>query len=103
MKLNCVSNVFALDTCGKMFDVEKVSLCFRHDWLLLKYLTMSGGSSMVIPMVLWGTRAPTHCISAILMTPDTKNVITGCNDGQICIWDVADEWQVLTAMTLHTK
>ncbi|XP_025115150.1 WD repeat-containing protein 7-like isoform X3 [Pomacea canaliculata] len=55
---------------------------------------MSGGSSMVIPMVLWGTRAPTHCISAILMTPDTKNVITGCNDGQICIWDVADEWQI---------
>ena len=55
---------------------------------------MASGSSIVVPMVLWGRHAPTHCISAILMTPDMKHVVTGCNDGQICIWDVADNWQV---------
>ncbi|XP_070197340.1 WD repeat-containing protein 7-like isoform X2 [Littorina saxatilis] len=54
---------------------------------------MTSGS-IVVPMVLWGRHAPTHCISAILMTPDMKHVVTGCNDGQICIWDVSDDWQV---------
>ncbi|XP_076449576.1 WD repeat-containing protein 7-like isoform X2 [Babylonia areolata] len=55
---------------------------------------MTSGSSIVVPMVLWGRHAPTHCISTILMTPDMKHIVTGCNDGQICIWDVADNWQV---------
>ena len=55
---------------------------------------MASGSSIVVPMVLWGRHAPTHCVSTILMTPDMKHVITGCNDGQICIWDVGDNWQV---------
>ncbi|XP_055890768.1 WD repeat-containing protein 7-like isoform X12 [Biomphalaria glabrata] len=55
---------------------------------------MAAGSSLVVPMVLWGRHAPTHCISAILMTPDGRYVVTGCNDGQICIWDVLDHMQV---------
>ncbi|KAL8590241.1 hypothetical protein ACOMHN_006358 [Nucella lapillus] len=55
---------------------------------------MTSGSSIVVPMVLWGRHAPTHCISTIIMTPDMKHIVTGCNDGQICIWDVADNWQV---------
>ena len=28
------------------------------------------------------------------MTPDQKNIITGCNDGQIGIWDVSENSQV---------
>ncbi|XP_035824202.1 WD repeat-containing protein 7 isoform X4 [Aplysia californica] len=55
---------------------------------------MATGSSLVVPMVLWGRRAPTHCISTILMTPDGKFIVTGCNDGQICVWDVLEHFQV---------
>ncbi|CAL1530657.1 unnamed protein product [Lymnaea stagnalis] len=55
---------------------------------------MASGSSLVVPMVLWGRHAPTHCISAILMTPGGKYVVTGCNDGQICVWDVMEHFQV---------
>lgn len=55
---------------------------------------MATGSSIVVPMVMWGRQAPTHCISALLMMPDMKNVVTGCNDGQICIWDVTDNWRI---------
>ncbi|ESO96910.1 hypothetical protein LOTGIDRAFT_159662 [Lottia gigantea] len=55
---------------------------------------MSGGSSIVVPMVLWGKYAPTHCISAILATQDLKNIVTGCNDGQILVWDLTDSGQV---------
>ncbi|BFZ12796.1 hypothetical protein BsWGS_15834 [Bradybaena similaris] len=55
---------------------------------------MSSGSSLVVPMVLWGRYAPTHCVSAILMTPDGKYIVTGCNDGQICVWDVLEHYKV---------
>lgn len=68
-----------------------------RDWLKslgTLHRTMSTSSNLVVPVVLWGRRPPTHCIAAILMTPDQKNIITGCNDGQIGIWDVAENSQV---------
>lgn len=52
-------------------------------------------SGLVVPVVLWGTNAPTHCISSILVTSDQKTVITGCHDGQICLWDLAEDVQVM--------
>ncbi|XP_061198196.1 WD repeat-containing protein 7-like isoform X2 [Saccostrea echinata] len=55
---------------------------------------MSTSSNLVVPVVLWGRKPPTHCIAAILMTPDQKNIVTGCNDGQIAIWDVAKNSQI---------
>lgn len=68
-----------------------------RDWLKslgTLHRTMSTSSNLVVPVVLWGRRPPSHCIAAILMTPDQKNIITGCNDGQIGIWDVAENSQV---------
>ena len=50
--------------------------------------------SLVIPMVLWGRSAPTHCISSIYMTSDMSEIVTGCNDGQICVWNIDAEYQV---------
>ncbi|KAK3803272.1 hypothetical protein RRG08_021472 [Elysia crispata] len=66
---------------------------------------MSSGSSLVVPMVLWGRHAPTHCISSILMTPNGKYIVTGCNDGQICIWDVLENFQIVPRSMLfgHTS
>lgn len=55
---------------------------------------MTGGSNLVVPIVLWGRNAPTHCISTVLMTPDQRNIVTGCNDGQIAIWDVTTNWEI---------
>ena len=52
------------------------------------------GSNLVIPLVIWGHEAPTHCVSSILLTPDQKHLVTGCYDGQLCVWDVLDDWQV---------
>ncbi|ELT89384.1 hypothetical protein CAPTEDRAFT_120733 [Capitella teleta] len=51
-------------------------------------------SNLVVPIVVWGRTAPTHCVASILMTSDMKKVVTGCNDGQICVWDILDNWQV---------
>uniref|UniRef100_A0A1Y1K5S4 WD repeat-containing protein 7 n=1 Tax=Photinus pyralis TaxID=7054 RepID=A0A1Y1K5S4_PHOPY len=46
------------------------------------------GTSLVVPVVLWGKYAPTHCISCIYLSKDQKTLATGCYDGQICLWQV---------------
>ena len=45
----------------------------------------SGGpsSSLVVPMVMWGPQAPTHCISALYLMRDQKTLVTGAADGQV--------------------
>lgn len=44
------------------------------------------GTNLVVPVVLWGKTAPTHCISCIYLSTDQKTLVTGCYDGQICVW-----------------
>lgn len=45
-------------------------------------------SSSVVPVVLWGSTPPSHCISCIITTYDQKTVVTGSTDGQLGIWDL---------------
>ncbi|MGH0129079.1 UNVERIFIED_CONTAM: hypothetical protein FKN15_069060 [Acipenser sinensis] len=45
-------------------------------------------NSLVLPIVLWGRKAPTHCISTLLVMDDLATIVTGCHDGQICLWDL---------------
>ncbi|XP_019387295.1 PREDICTED: WD repeat-containing protein 7 isoform X1 [Crocodylus porosus] len=47
------------------------------------------GNSLVLPIVLWGRKAPTHCISTLLLMDDVSMIVTGCHDGQICLWDLS--------------
>ncbi|KAM6304077.1 WD repeat-containing protein 7 isoform 1-T1 [Podargus strigoides] len=47
------------------------------------------GNSLVLPIVLWGRKAPTHCISTLLLMEDASMIVTGCHDGQICLWDLS--------------
>ena len=54
-----------------------------------------GSQSLVVPMVIWGHSAPTHCVSSIHMTADFRHIATGCNDGQIIVWQINDQYQVL--------
>ncbi|KFP29735.1 WD repeat-containing protein 7, partial [Colius striatus] len=48
----------------------------------------------VLPIVLWGPKAPTHCISTLLLMEDASMIVTGCHDGQICLWDLALDLEV---------
>ncbi|NXW48263.1 WDR7 protein, partial [Nyctiprogne leucopyga] len=52
------------------------------------------GNSLVLPIVLWGRRAPTHCISTLLLMEDASMIVTGCHDGQICLWDLALDLEI---------
>jgi len=46
---------------------------------------MASGSSLVVPMVMWGPRAPTHCISALYLLRDQKTLVSGAADGQVSV------------------
>uniref|UniRef100_A0A3B4BBL7 Uncharacterized protein n=1 Tax=Periophthalmus magnuspinnatus TaxID=409849 RepID=A0A3B4BBL7_9GOBI len=63
------------------------------------------GNNLVLPIVLWGRTAPTHCISSLLVLDDCSAVITGCHDGQICLWDMTPELQMCPRAMLfgHTS
>ncbi|XP_051158391.1 WD repeat-containing protein 7 isoform X1 [Leptopilina boulardi] len=61
---------------------------------------MTAGTSLVVPIVLWGRVAPTHCISCIYLSRDQKTLITGCYDGQICLWQVEPETLKMTPRCL---
>lgn len=52
---------------------------------------MAGGTSLVVPIVLWGKTPLTHCISCVYLSPDQRTLVTGCYDGQICLWAVSPE------------
>ncbi|XP_034298376.1 WD repeat-containing protein 7 isoform X2 [Pantherophis guttatus] len=52
------------------------------------------GNSLVLPVVLWGRKAPTHCISATLLMDDVSMIVTGCHDGQICLWDLSSDLEI---------
>nr|XP_031844002.1 WD repeat-containing protein 7 isoform X10 [Nomia melanderi] len=61
---------------------------------------MTVGTSLVVPIVLWGRIAPTHCISCIYLSRDQKTLVTGCYDGQICLWQVDPEVLKMTPRCL---
>ncbi|XP_061471082.1 WD repeat-containing protein 7 isoform X2 [Rhineura floridana] len=52
------------------------------------------GNSLVLPIVLWGRKAPTHCVSATLLMDDVSVIVTGCHDGQICLWDLSSDLEI---------
>uniref|UniRef100_A0AAR2JCR6 WD repeat domain 7 n=1 Tax=Pygocentrus nattereri TaxID=42514 RepID=A0AAR2JCR6_PYGNA len=52
------------------------------------------GNSLVLPIVLWSRNAPTHCISSLLVMDDLATIISGCHDGQICIWDLTPDLEI---------
>uniref|UniRef100_A0A4W3HEQ0 WD repeat domain 7 n=1 Tax=Callorhinchus milii TaxID=7868 RepID=A0A4W3HEQ0_CALMI len=62
------------------------------------------GNNLVLPIVLWGRKAPTHCISTLLLMDDLATIVTGCHDGQICLWDLTPEIEILPRALLfgHT-
>ena len=41
---------------------------------------------LVVPIMLWGETAPSHCISAIQISHDHRTLVTGSHDGQLCVW-----------------
>ncbi|XP_023324405.1 WD repeat-containing protein 7 isoform X4 [Eurytemora carolleeae] len=53
-------------------------------------------SNLVVPVVMWGRDAPSHCISSVYLMRDQRTLVTGSQDGQIIIWalDNTDTWKL---------
>ncbi|XP_025009835.2 WD repeat-containing protein 72 isoform X2 [Gallus gallus] len=48
-----------------------------------------------IPAVaVWGRIAPSHSITAIMITDDQQTIVTGSQEGQICLWDLSSELKI---------
>lgn len=45
-------------------------------------------------VAVWGKIAPSHSITAIMITDDQRTIVTGSQEGQICLWDLSSELKV---------
>lgn len=43
---------------------------------------------LVLPFAFWGSKPPTHKITCLNIMHNERNLITGSQDGQVCIWDI---------------
>ncbi|XP_055971643.1 WD repeat-containing protein 72 [Sorex fumeus] len=45
-------------------------------------------------VVLWGKKAPPHSITAIMITDDQQTIVTGSQEGQLCLWNLSSELKI---------
>ncbi|KAM6257733.1 WD repeat-containing protein 72 [Porphyrio hochstetteri] len=45
-------------------------------------------------VAVWGKIAPPHSITAIMITDDQQTIVTGSQEGQICLWDLSSELKI---------
>ncbi|XP_036910566.1 WD repeat-containing protein 72 isoform X2 [Sturnira hondurensis] len=45
-------------------------------------------------VVLWGKKAPSHSITAIMITDDQATIVTGSQEGQLCLWSLSPELKI---------
>ncbi|NXM25392.1 WDR72 protein, partial [Oxyruncus cristatus] len=48
----------------------------------------------VLAVAVWGRTAPSHSITAILITDDQQTIVTGSQEGQICLWGLSSDLKV---------
>ncbi|XP_077737277.1 WD repeat-containing protein 72 isoform X2 [Canis aureus] len=45
-------------------------------------------------VALWGKKAPPHSITAIMITDDQQTIVTGSQEGQLCLWNLSSELKI---------
>jgi hypothetical protein len=45
-------------------------------------------------VALWGKKAPPHSITAIMITDDQQTIVTGSQEGQLCLWNLSPDLKV---------
>ncbi|KAG3261896.1 WD repeat domain 72, transcript variant X1 [Ictidomys tridecemlineatus] len=45
-------------------------------------------------VALWGKNAPPHSITAIMITDDQQTIVTGSQEGQLCLWSLSPELKI---------
>lgn len=49
-------------------------------------------------LALWGQQAPAHTITAILIMEDQRTMVTGSQEGPLCLWNLSPELKVCAAV-----
>ncbi|NWW78629.1 WDR72 protein, partial [Climacteris rufus] len=59
----------------------------------------------VLAVAVWGKTAPSHSITAVMITDDQQTVVTGSQEGQICLWDLSSDLKISSKEMLfgHTS
>ncbi|XP_066132356.1 WD repeat-containing protein 72 isoform X3 [Saccopteryx bilineata] len=45
-------------------------------------------------VALWGKTAPSYSITAIMITDDQQTIVTGSQEGQLCLWNLSSELKI---------
>ncbi|XP_074150648.1 WD repeat-containing protein 72 [Sminthopsis crassicaudata] len=45
-------------------------------------------------VALWGKKAPSHSITSIMITDDQHTIVTGSQEGQLCLWNLSSELKI---------
>ncbi|XP_076813155.1 WD repeat-containing protein 7-like isoform X1 [Clavelina lepadiformis] len=77
--------LFTLWCCDLLIIYLHFAIYFSEIFYFCSITCMA--NSLVVPLVLWGHNPPTHRICSILFTPDFKTIVSGCRDGQLCVWE----------------
>ncbi|XP_014729453.1 PREDICTED: WD repeat-containing protein 72 isoform X4 [Sturnus vulgaris] len=56
-----------------------------------RVLTMK---TLVPAVAVWGRTAPSHSITAVMITDDQQTIVTGSQEGQICLWDLSSDLEI---------
>ena len=51
---------------------------------------------LCLPVVVWGA-PPSHTVTCVHVTSDQSRILTGGQDGEICLWEVSNDAQVCKA------
>ena len=46
---------------------------------------------MIVPIVFWGGKVPSHQITKICKSGDSGTLATGCKTGELCLWTFQEE------------
>ncbi|XP_055517056.1 WD repeat-containing protein 72-like isoform X2 [Leucoraja erinacea] len=60
--------------------------------------------SIVQSIAVWGRKAPSHSICALMLTDDQRTIVTGSREGQICLWNLSPDFRIQPRVLLfgHT-
>lgn len=58
------------------------------------YLEFVHMRSVLQAVALWGRKAPPHSITAIMITDDQQTIVTGSQEGQLCLWSLSPELKI---------
>lgn len=61
---------------------------------------MALSSQLVVPMTIWGKKAPAHSVSCLVLSKDNTTLVTGSHEGHLCIWDDCGG-QLIPRVMLH--